>query len=333
MTRLFGRAFAVLVLFALLPMSAGAAEPFKDAADRTVEIPAKITRIIPAGPPAQVLLYALAPERLAGLVEAFPAEGQAFVPAAFRSLPVIPRLSRSTTPADIESLKHLSADLVVDYGNIGANYVTAADKAQEELGIPTLLLDGKLAATPGNLRQLGALIGVSERGERLAGLAQKVLDRLAPLAALGDAQKVSVYLARGGDGLNAVRPGTSLSEAIDLAGGRDVVKPGSGVFAKMSVEDVVALEPDVVVFEDPAALKSALRAALPAKTRVFVDQPAPFGTLESPPSLNRLIGAVALAAILHPDRMPADQAFLVDLQQNFFGPIPAGLKFQPLVPN
>ena len=280
MIGLFGRAFAASVLFVLLPISAGSAGPFKDGADRSVEVPAKINRIIPAGPPAEVLLYALAPEKLAGLVEAFPTEGQAFVPEAYRNLGTIPRLSRKPTAEDMEALRHLSADLVVDYGNIGANYVTAANKAQQDLGIPAILLDGKLAATPGNLRQLGALIGVPERGERLAGLAQKVLDTLAPLAALGEEKKPSVYLARGGDGLNAVRPGTSLSEAIDLAGGRDAVKSGSGVFAKMSVEDVVALAPDVVVFEDPAAAKSALRAALPAKTRVFVDQPAPFGMLE-----------------------------------------------------
>jgi iron complex transport system substrate-binding protein len=332
MTRLLGGAFAA-GLFAFLSMGIAIAGPFKDAAGRTVEIPAKIDRIIPAGPPAEVLLYALAPEKLAGLVEAFPAEGTNFVPAAFRKLGVIPRLSHGTSPSDVETLRHLSADLIVDYGNVSSNYAAAADKAQEQVGVPAILLDGKLAATSANLRQLGSLIGAPERGERLAGLAQKVLDKLAPLGTLGEAQRVSIYLARGGDGLNAVRSGTTLSEAIDLAGGRDVVTSGSGVFRKMTVEEVVALAPDVVVFEDPAALKSALRSALPAKTRVFLDQPSPFGTLESPPSVNRLIGAVALATVLHPDLMPADPAFLAGLQESFFGRIPAGQNFQPLLPN
>ncbi len=323
--------FVAFVFFALLPVSAGLAGPFRDAANRTVEISSKISRIIPAGPPAQVLLYALAPEKLAGLVEAFPATGKAFVPEAYRNLAVIPRLSRATTDADIEALRRLAADLIVDYGSVSPKYVAAANKAQAELGTPAILLDGRLAALPRSLRQLGALIGVAERAERLAALAQTTLDKLAPLAALNSADRVSVYLARGSDGLTGARPGGLLGEAIDLAGGRNAVWAGSGSFLKMSVTEVVELKPDIVIFEDAAALNSPLRAALPPKTKVFLDQPEPFGALDEPPSLNRLIGALLLASILHPDRLPPDPTFLADLQENFFGPIPAGQKFLPLV--
>ncbi len=325
------RAFLAIVCFALLSVSAGLAGPFRDAANRTVEVPSKISRIIPAGPLAQVLVYALAPEKLAGLVEAFPAAGKAFVPEAYRNLAVIPRLSRATTDADIEALRGLSADLIVDYGSVTPTYVAAANKAQAELGKPAILLDGRLAALPHNLRQLGALIGVPERAERLAALAQKGLDKLAPLAAIENSSRESVYLARGSDGLMAVRPGGLLGEAIDLAGGRNAVWSGSGSFLKMSVTEVVELAPDIVIFEDPAALKSPLRASLPPKTKVFLDQPTPFGALDEPPSLNRLIGALVLASILQPDRLPLDPAFLTELQENFFGPIPATQKYLPLV--
>jgi iron complex transport system substrate-binding protein len=327
------RAFAALVFFALLPASASFAGSFKDAADRTVEVPSKVARIIPAGPPAQVLLQALAPDKLAGLVEAFAAEGKAFVPEATRNLAVIPRLSRSPSEADIATLRGLAADLVVDYGSVGQNYVAAINKAQADLGIPAILLDGRLAGTPANLRQFGTLIGVPERAEELASLAQKALDRLAPLAALGPADRVSVYLARGSDGLNAARPGGAVGEAIEFAGGRNVVASGSGAFFKMEVADVVALAPDVVIFENPAALKSPLRAALPAKTRVFLDSPTPYGALEAPPSLNRLVGALVLGSILHPDRLPPDPTFVTKLHEAFFGPLPADHKFAPLVTN
>jgi iron complex transport system substrate-binding protein len=330
MTRFLGRAAALLTFFVLLAAVPAGAASFKDGAGRTVEIPDKIARIIPAGPPAEVLLYALAPDKLVGLVEAFPEQGQAFVPERYRNLPGIPRLSRKPSWDDYEILRHLAADLVVDYGNVGASYVAATDKAQQDLGVPAILLDGKLVATPASLRELGKLIGVPERGERLASLAQSALDKLTPLAKLAENERVSVYLARGVDGLNAARAGTSLSEAIEFAGGRNVATAGSGAFLKLSVEEVVALAPDVVIFEDPGALKGPLRAALPAKTRVYLDRPTPFGALESPPSLNRIIGAVALASVLHPDKMPPDEAYLADLQQSFFGPIPAGQKFAPL---
>jgi iron complex transport system substrate-binding protein len=328
--RMGAAAALILAFLALLHVADAAGAPFKDAADRTVEVPNKISKVIPAGPPAEVLLYALAPDRLAGLVEAFPAAGKAFVPEAYRGLASIPRLSRNPSPEDMDKLRQLGADLIVDYGNVGGGFVNAINKAQTDVGVPAILLDGKLAKTPQTLRDLGKLIGVPERGELLAGLTQKALDSLAPLARLGEKERVAVYLARGSDGLNAARAGTTLSEAIEFAGGRNVTIAGSGAFLKLSVDEAVALAPDVVIFEDPAALKSPLRAALPANTRVYLDQPTPFGALESPPSLNRIIGAVSLAAVLHPDRAPPS-GLVFELQQAFFGTIPAGQTFAPLV--
>ena len=45
------------------------ASDFMDSAGRTVRLPKSIKRIIPAGPPAEALLYSLAPDTLAGLIE------------------------------------------------------------------------------------------------------------------------------------------------------------------------------------------------------------------------------------------------------------------------
>jgi iron complex transport system substrate-binding protein len=42
----------------------------KDAAGRAVPIPAKVTRVFPAGPPAAILLYTLAPDLLIGWARA-----------------------------------------------------------------------------------------------------------------------------------------------------------------------------------------------------------------------------------------------------------------------
>ncbi|WP_244506587.1 hypothetical protein [Phyllobacterium sp. YR620] len=49
---------------------AARAETLTDAAGRTVELPARVERIMAAGPPASVLLYVLAPQKLAGWVHA-----------------------------------------------------------------------------------------------------------------------------------------------------------------------------------------------------------------------------------------------------------------------
>ena len=103
-----------------------------------------------------------------------------------------------------------------------------------------------------------------------------------------------------------MRGGTSLDEPIRLAGGRNVVQGGGGTFRRMEVEAVVALKPAVVVVSDLEALTSSLHDALPKGTRFVLDAGEPYKVLTGAPSLNRLVGAAALAAILHPDKVKSD---------------------------
>src|SRR5438874_8130839 len=92
------------VLAAVLPIalavfvSAGPARSadFTDAAGRRVVLPARIDRILPAEPDAEVLVFVLAPQKLVGL-SALPGRGS-LLPRASR-LPVLgwrPRSNPST---------------------------------------------------------------------------------------------------------------------------------------------------------------------------------------------------------------------------------------------
>ncbi len=57
----------VVVIIALVAsIVPAAARSITDAAGRVVEIPNKVERVLAAGPPASVLVYVLAPEKLAG---------------------------------------------------------------------------------------------------------------------------------------------------------------------------------------------------------------------------------------------------------------------------
>ena len=61
--------FVVLALFANLPACAQEApRTVVDSAGRRVEIPQRLSRVLAAGPPASVLLYTLAPEKMIGWV-------------------------------------------------------------------------------------------------------------------------------------------------------------------------------------------------------------------------------------------------------------------------
>ncbi|MBV8566646.1 MAG: ABC transporter substrate-binding protein [Methylobacteriaceae bacterium] len=303
-------AAAALVVAALLgPLPAPAAETsITDAAGRSVSLPASIERVMPAGPPADLLLLALAPDRIVGLVEPFGEAQKSRVPPAWRGLPRVPRMTRDISPADIEAVKAAHPDLIVDYGDVAPRYVAYADKIATATRLPYAIFDGRLAETPRSVRAVAKLLGREARGEEVAKAAEDILESLQPLAGLPPDERVAVYYARGSDGLQAVRPGSTLDEAITLAGGHNIVPEGQGAFVKLTIDDVVRLAPQVVVVADPAAAASGspLRAALPRETRFLADRGAPFRWMEAPPSLNRLIGALWLASRLHPEHVTFD---------------------------
>jgi len=278
------------------------ASDFTDSAGRTVHLPNDIRRIIPAGPPAEALLYSLAPETLAGFVEPWTdIQRQASIEKV-RELPNIPRITRKEGGLDVQAIHALHADLIIDYGAIDERYTGLADEVQSEAGIPYLVLDGRLTKVPETVRRLGTLLHQDGRARRIAEAAELALLKLARVASKADAERVSVYYARGSDGLRAVRMGSSLDEGIALAGGRNVIAPGKGPFSVVSVEEVAALKPSFVVLAEPEATEEGapLRKALPPETRFLVDRGLPYGWIERPPSLNRLIGAMWLAARLYP---------------------------------
>ena len=322
--RTLPRVVALSFALAGAGLSALGAAPLTDSTGRTQEVSGPVAVAVPAGAPAQVLLQVIAPMKLGALVEGFGPDHAMYVDAKVAALPQIAMLTRSSAPGDVAAVAALKPGLVVDYGSLSPRYVAADEKIAQELKVPAVLFSGDLADVPAVVRALAKPLGEVERGEAVATQAQQVLDRLKPLGALPDPERVAVYVARGADGLAAVRAGTSFDEPIRLAGGRNVVTGSGGTFRRMDVDAVVKLKPAVVVVSDVGALRSPLHAALPKGTRFVVDSGEPYKVLTGAPSLNRLVGAAALAAILHPDKASSDPDAIRRLETALF-PIPPGL--------
>ncbi len=302
--------FTCLMLVGGLITRAACAADIVDSAGRHVQPPASIRKILPAGPPADALLFALSPDLLAGLVEPFAGLKASAAPAAYRGLPKTPRITGKPDETAIEALKALHPDLIVDYGDVNADFAALADKMSETLRAPYLLLDGRIEQTPRIARMLGAAMGRETRGEEIASAIEDALAILAPLSSLAETDRISAYYARGADGLQAIRAKSSLSEALTFAGARNVTPAGRGAFVTRTLAEIAEAKPDIVIVADGAAAApdSALRRALPASTRFFVDQGAPFSWIENPPSINRVIGALALAGVLYQTRAPDARA-------------------------
>ncbi len=118
----------------------------------------------------------------------------------------------------------------------------------ERLGIPiVVLLHRSVAEVLDNIRLLGRLGGVAERGEELAARLQLRLDRIKQrVAGLAEPSTIMITGRLGNGLLLIARPGTYTGDAIVRAGGRFALD--SGAIAQISPEAVLNADPDVLLF-------------------------------------------------------------------------------------
>lgn len=307
------RAFALAPLLAPPLLRAGTAARSTIAASfGHLPAPQAVRRVFAAGAPAAVLIYVLAPESLLGWPLKVSEEARRLLPRVSADLPYLGRFSGRGSTVTVESLLALRPDLVLDAGTVDPTYLSGAERAWRQTGLPYVLVDGRLADHPAQLRDVGRLLGVQARGETLAGIAERtlalartVVDREAIAA------RPRVYYGRGPDGLETGLDGSINMEVIDFAGGRNVAaQAGRGGVTRVSMEQVLAWNPEVILTQEPEFARRVVQdplwrtvSAVRAR-RVHLAPSVPFGWLDGPPSANRLIGIRWLLSRLHPGRHP-----------------------------
>jgi iron complex transport system substrate-binding protein len=281
----------VLALALLCASSAMAAE-VTDATGRVVVVPDQVERILPAGPPAAVLLAAIAPGQILGFPGAVTDEARADLAAAVKDLPAVPRLTgQQDMTAEIQALH---PDLIIDYGTVSPRYRQLAQDTQQKTGVPTVLFDGALDQIPSVARTIGRITHQPEQAEAVARMAEAIL--ALPVAA---GSHPRVLYARGADGSLAAAPGTDVTAVFARLGWQTVAPEGTGTFRPATIEAIRALNPDVIILSDPAAwdvLHRAPWAGLRAvrEGHAMIAPSEPFGWIEEPPSINRLLGVAWL---------------------------------------
>jgi iron complex transport system substrate-binding protein len=314
---------AGLASFATSPARAQA-RVVTDSGGRQVRLPERIARVFAAGPPASVLLAMLAPDMMTGWVRPPRAAEKPFLPPALRDLPETGRLTGRGDTVNLEVLVAARPDLILDFGSVTPTYASLADRVQHQTAIPYLLVDGRFAETAASLRLVGRVLGREERSASLAAYAEATfaeVDRV--LARVPEGNRPRVYLARGPEGLETGTSGSINTEIIERVGGVNVAKGlrEQGGLATVSPEQVLAWNPDVVITLDRSFFENARSKAgwsqLPAVAsgRLHLAPSLPFGWIDSPPSLNRLIGLRWLIHVLYPRQAEGD---LYELTRAFY---------------
>lgn len=304
---------AIGALLALIPFGVEA-KPFTDAAGRTVELPDHIGKVLAAGPPASVLIYAIAPEKLAGWVREPKADEKPYLIEAVRGLPTYGRLTGKGGTANIEAVLAAKPDVIIDVGTVDATYASLADKVQSQTGIPYVLIDGSFGKSAETLRSLGVMLGAEERAGKLADYADETLKQLGDtLAAVPADKRPRVYYGRGPDGLETGLAGSINLEILEAAGAVNVAAAaGKGSLTQVSPEQVLAWNPEVIIAASPKFAGSVAadpvwsKVEAVAKGQVFNAPSLPFGWFDSPPGINRLIGIRWLEALLYGDHYKGD---------------------------
>lgn len=272
--------------------------------------PAAARRVFPAGGPASVFVYCLAPDRLLGWTRALRPDEAAFLLPAVAALPEFGRLTGRGSTAALESVLAMRADLIVDVGSVAPTYSSLADQVQRQTGVPYLLLDGAFARTESTIRRLGEVMGLTARAESLARGTRAILDAAAELrVGLRDGERPRVFFARGPTGLATAADGGLNAEVLAQVGAVNVARIEVPNLGLVSLEQVTSWQPDWILASDAAFVAQVHRhpvwSRLPAvrARRVLLIPRVPFGWFDAPPALNRLVGVEWLSAVLHPQRV------------------------------
>jgi iron complex transport system substrate-binding protein len=294
----------------------------------------QLRRIYPAGPPAAVLLSVLAPTRMIGWPQSLPAQSRNLLDPAVRDLPHLGRLAGRGSTLSLEALVGHRPDCIIDVGTVDETYRTTAARVAQQTGIPYVLIGGRLADSAQQLREVGALLDIGARAEQLARYAEETLALAAARRATADAnpdKRIGVYLARGADGLETGLLGSINTEVIEFVGARNVADAGGrGNLARCSIEQLLLWNPDVIVTQDAAVAARIAQDPLWAQLnavkhkRILLAPAEPFGWVDGPPGINRLIGVRWLLAMLYgtpsSDTIPA---LATAFYQQFYGTAPS----------
>ena len=310
---------------ATLPRRACAQEAaIRDSAGRSLAVPPRVQRVFPAGPPAAILLYAMAPELLLGWPRANSPEERAFLLPEVGARPTLGRLTGRGNTTNLEEVLKLAPDLILDVGTIDPTYVSLADRVQAQVGIPYALLDGRLPGTPESCRMLGRLLRQESRGQEFGRYAEAILDSVLHRLPRGEGGP-RTYYARGPLGLETALAGSINVESLEIMGARNVASGQRGGLATVSLEQVLAWDPEVIVTVDRDFAASVRRdpnwagIAAVREGRVHLSPSLPFGWVDFPPGINRLIGLWWLGKVLYPTLFPEDLRPIVgDFFQRFY---------------
>lgn len=288
---------------------APAARLFTDDLGRDVEIPGEISAIVPSGPLAQMVLYAIAPECIVGLASKYYDSARGIIPQEHLDLPYFGQLYDSAN-LNVEQLAAAGPQLIVDIGQVMDGGREDLDDLQAATQIPSVFLAASLETMPETFRRLGELLNRQEKAEELASFCERVYSRTLGIMEQVGEDKVDALYILGQEGLNVIARDSYHSQLLDLLTDNVAVveNPSSkGSGNEVTLEQIALWDPEFIVFApdsiyDTAAGLDVWQDLQAIRSGNYVRAPqAPHNWLGTPPAVQRYLGLIWFTAVLYPE--------------------------------
>ena len=286
---------------------------FTDSCGREVTVPANVEKVAVSGPLAQIVVFAMAPDKLVGIANAWDESAAQFLDTKYYDLPLLGQLYGGKGEMNLETLLAAAPDVVIDVGEPKGSIVEDMDALQEQTGIPFVHIDAYLASMDNTYAMLGDLLAMPNEAQGRADYCRYAYDRAVEIA--NSVEKANLLYITGDEGLNVIAKGSYHAEAIDLLANNLAVveEPSSkGTGNEVDMEQILNWNPDVILFA-PGSIYASVgsnenwQTVTAIKNGAYYEVPmGPYNWMGFPPSVQRLLGMTWMAKILYPDAADYD---------------------------
>lgn len=299
--------FAMLIA---LTAFAHAEDPrvFVDDVGREVELDAAIERVIVTGQLGQTAVFAIAPEKLVGLVSAWDKAAQPYIDTETYNLPVLGQIYGGKGNANLEEMLAAQPQVVIDIGEPKDGLAADLDALQAQTGLPFVHISAYTNRLDETYMRLGELLGMPEEGRMLSEYCTRVYARAQEIAQ--QAQKVRLLYVVGVEGLGVIAKDSYHSTVIDMFADNVAVleSPSSkGTGNEVDMEQILIWNPDVVLFSESSIFETAgedplWQAVSAIESGRYYDVPVgPYNWMGFPPGVQQLLGMMWMGKLLYGD--------------------------------
>ena len=283
---------------------------FVDSCGREVLVDKEITKVALSGTLAQIVVFALAPEKMVGLVSEWDSMAKEYLATEYYQMPVIGQLYGGKGEINLEELLAVAPQLVIDIGEAKDGMAEDLDALQQQTGIPFVHIDAYLDNTAEMFRIVGDLLGAEEQAEKLATYWTTHFDMVNDiLDEVGESKAELLYIA-GDEGLNVIANGAYHSEVIDMFSNNIAIveNPSSkGTGNEVDMEQLLMWNPQYLIFDsesiyDQVAERPEWQNMDAVKAGRYYEVPAgPYSWLGFPPSVQRILGMMWMEQLFYPE--------------------------------